>query len=70
MPAIPPPPAAPAPKPAKVKTVLVMCRMSNAKKFLADLRTAIDACAGSGGGYSAFLPLKDDTKLQIEVNHD
>jgi hypothetical protein len=67
VPTIPPPPTLPAKKKAD-KLVTVRCnRVEALAKFIADLRIAEESSCASGGLYSAFLKLKDDQVLQVEI---
>lgn len=58
-----PPPSLP-----KLKPVFVRTTADKARKFAADIEAAIQSAMSTGGGYSAFIMLKDGRKLQVEVN--
>jgi hypothetical protein len=54
--------------PKKLPSVFVRTTADKARRFALDLEAAIQSAMSTGGGYSAFIMLKDGRKLHVEVN--
>lgn len=63
-----PPKATPLPQPDEHgKRTVVVNDEPKLRQFITALKDAANKCRHSGGGYAVFLPLKDGTTLQIDI---